>query len=126
VLADSSNVRILGITEPVKLVFARGTKYERIIMYRFLVLPGEGKHYKWLVAKNALLELGAYVDPVESAFYYRTAPAKDSPKHALPVKCYVPIEQADPADCLHMLQPVVAVTLPSLQPAVGTAGLLSS
>jgi hypothetical protein len=30
----------------------------------------------------------------------------DSHKHALPVKCFVPIEQADPADCLHMLQPV--------------------
>ena len=124
VLADGSNVRILGITEPVKLVFARGTAYERTILYRFLVLPGEGKHYRWLVAKNALLELGAYVDPAESAFYYRTLPSKDSLKHALPVKCSVMLDQADPADCLHMLQPVVAVMLPSDMPAVETAGLL--
>lgn len=121
VLADSSNVRILGITAPVRLVFARGTHNERVIMYRFLVLPGEGKHYKWLVAKNALLELGAFVDPAEAAFYYRTGVSKDSPKHALPVKCSVPIEQADPADCLHVLQPVVATVLPAQEPAAEPA-----
>lgn len=125
VLADNSNVRILGITDPVKLVLARGTANERSILYRFLVLPGEGKHYRWLVAKNALLELGAYVDPAESAFCYRTLPAKDSPKHTLPVNCSVSVDQADPADCLHMLQPVVAVMLQSDELAVGTAGLSS-
>jgi hypothetical protein len=121
VLADGSNVHILGITAPVKLVFGRGTPFERTLMYRFLVLPGEGKHYNWLIAKNALLELGAYVDPHECAFYYRSA----SSKHALPVKCSVPLDQADPADCLHTLQPFVA-TLQTLDKpaAVAAAGCL--
>ena len=109
ILADTSKVHILGMTDPVKLLFARGTVHERAIMYRYIVLPGSRKHYNWLIAKNALLELGAYVDPLESSFVYRVSTQAGDPKHALPVKCSVPLDEADPADCIHMLQPVVAV-----------------
>lgn len=124
VLADGSSVRILGMTDAVKLVLARGTPFERTIVYRFLVLPGEGKHYNWLIAKNALLELGAFVDPAESAFFYRVRAGSDSSKHSVPVRCSVDIDQADPADCLHMLQPVVATLWTEQEPAAEAAGCL--
>lgn len=123
VLADGKKIEILGISDPVRLVFARGTEHERAITYRFIMLPGEGKYYKWLVAKNALLEVGGYVDPAASVFCYRTRAGLDSPVHTLPVRCRVPAADAEIGDCLHMLQPEVVAAIPSLaQPAAAVAG----
>ena len=121
-LADGTKVKILGVTDPVRLWFAKGTPQQRCIEYRFLVLPGEGKYYQWIVAKNALKSLGAYVDPEESAFVYRLQPGKDSPKHALPVQCTLPADDAAGHDALYMLQPVVAVAICREEPAADAAG----
>jgi hypothetical protein len=119
VLADGQPVKVVGITPAVRLVFARGTPFERAIQYRFLVLPGKGTHYNWLIAKNALLELGAYVDPVTSTFHYRVDPVDAARTHSVPVRSSMPISEADPADCLHTLHPIVATLRPAAARGTG-------
>ena len=122
VLADGTKSGIAGLSDPVKLVFARGTAAERTITYRFIILEGKGQYYNWLIGKNALLELGAYVDPAESAFVYR----QPQGMHKLPVRCMIPAEEAAPTDCLYTLQPMLAMLHPTFVPAAQAAGPLSS
>lgn len=109
VLADGKCGQVLGITDPVELVFAKGTPHQRNIRYQFLVLPGRCRFYNLLLAKNAMKEVGGYVDPAESAFYYRTRPGQGAPKHALPVRCSVPADPSTAADCANALQHILAV-----------------
>ena len=122
VLADGKRGDVLGITAPVELVFAKGTPHQRSIRYQFLVLPGRCRFYNLLLAKNAMKEVGGYVDPAESAFYYRTGPGQGAPKHALPVRCAVPADLATATDCANTLQHILAVARAYTNYTVAAAG----
>ena len=105
-----------GISDPVRLVFAKGTPNERSIWVRFLVVELAAVMFRLIIAKNVLKKIGGYVDPATNRFCYRPDPADLKRIHGIPVRTEVPPAEVD-INMAAYLHEVVAVAQLEVHPA---------
>lgn len=109
-LANNEPGDVVGITDPVTLVFARRTEFEIRVKVQFLVMRGVGALYDLLLGKNVLMKLGAHVDYALGAFVYRPVPGNLSVSHSIPVRSAIHLSEADPTTCVNLLTQHIIAT----------------
>jgi hypothetical protein len=91
---DTTEVKTLGLTNPVKMVVAANTEFQTEMEVTFVVMKNVSSLYDVLLGQPQLRHVGGYPDPAYSpsggAFVYRprlgTSHDFDT-KHALPLRC---------------------------------------
>ena len=85
-LADTSMGRVIGITDPVWCIIAKGTPNEALGMAQALVMEDCPEDLDGLMAKDVLHTMDAWVDQRSQQFCYRSTAGH---RCSVPVECFV-------------------------------------
>jgi len=118
ILADASKIPVKGITDPVGVLFGKGTPHQREVLTRLLVVDNTSSLFNILISKRTSRKVGGYVDPAKDTFFYRPDPADVERLHGLPVRTFIPAAEVDINAAAFMQQ--VAVAKAEVQTPAGT------